>query len=114
MSGVDERAVLIRIPRLYRPTMTREQLYEATRKWWRLNPHRDPDYALSIYQGVVKAVYRIDDWEQPPLAERVGRLERRWAFIGVPDVELERKYVGIDVSQYFSRGNSNPVRYVNC
>ena len=114
MSGVDERAVLIRIPRLYRPTMTREQLYEATRKWWRLNPDRDPDYALSIYQGVVKAVYRIDDWEQPPPAERVGRLERRWAFAGVPDVELERKYVGTDVSQYFSRGNSNPVRYVNC
>ena len=94
--------------------MTPEQLYEATRKWWRLNPARDPDYAFSIFEGVVRAVYRIDDWEQPPPAERVGRLERRWAFRGVPDRERESKYVGADVTQYFSRGNSNPVRYVNC
>jgi len=111
---INERAVLIRISRLYRPTMTRDQLYEATRKWWVVNPDRDPDYALSVFGGVVKAVYRIDDWEQPSLPERVGRLERRWAFRGVVDPEMEQRYVGSDVTDYFPRGAANPVRYVNC
>jgi hypothetical protein len=72
---ITERAVLIRIPRLYRPTTTDDQLYEATRKWWRVNPARHdpgPDYAFSVVGGVVKAVYRIDGWEQPPAGERVG------------------------------------------
>jgi len=106
--------VLIRISRLYRPTMTPDQLYEATRKWWVLNPDRDPDYAFSIFGGVVKAAYRIDGWEQPPREQRVGRLERRWAFRGVTDGEMERRYVGMDVTEFFPRGAANPVRYVNC
>ena len=114
MAEISERAVLIRISRLYRPTMTREELYEATRKWWVLNPDRDPDYAFSVFGGVVKAVYRIDDWERPPRDERTGRLERRWAFRGVPDASLEHRYVGLVVSELFPRGAANPIRYVNC
>ena len=114
MPGIDERVVLIRISQLYRPTMTRDQLYEATRKWWVLNPSRDPSYAFSVFGGVVKGVFRIDDWEQPAPAERVGRLERRWAFRGVVDPGMEQKYLGRDVTEYFPRGAANPVRYVNC
>ena len=112
--GIHERAVLIRIPRLYRPTMTANDLYEATRKWWVLNPERDPDFAFTIVGGVVKAVFRVHGWEQPPPAERVGRLERRWAFRGVRDDVMERRYVGADVAESFPRGAANPVRYVNC
>ena len=77
-----------------------------TRSW--------PDYAFSIVGGVVKAVYRIDGWEQPPAGERVGRLEHRWAFRGAVDPERQRRYVGGDVSDYFKRGNASPVMYVNC
>jgi hypothetical protein len=112
--NIEERVILIRIPRLYRPTMRKDQLYDATRKWWVLNPDRDPDYAFSVVGGVVKAVYKIAGWEQPPVQERVGRLERRWAFRGVVDPEREGRYVGTDVTEYFPRGAANPVRYVNC
>jgi hypothetical protein len=96
---IDERAVLIRIPRLYRPTMTDDQIYEATRKWWVLNPERAPDFALTVVNGKVISVYRIDDWEQPPPQERVGRLERRWAFRGQRDVALDDRYNGADVTE---------------
>ena len=55
MVRIDESVVLIRISRLYRPTMTAQALYEATRKWWVVNPDRGPEYAFSIFGGVVKA-----------------------------------------------------------
>ena len=112
---IDEQVILIRIPRLYRPTMTDEQLYEATRKWWVLNPDRDPDFAFSVVAGEVKAVYSIDGWEQPPVEERVGRMERRWAFRGHRRMKtMEQRYSGSDVNTYFPRGAANPIRYINC
>lgn len=43
---IDERVVLIRISRTWRPQMTDDYLFKMTRKWWRLNPRRGPDYAL--------------------------------------------------------------------
>jgi hypothetical protein len=111
---IDEQVILIRISRLYRSTMTDAELYEATRKWWVLNPNRAPDYAFSVFGGVVKAVYKIIDWEQPPREERVGRLEHRWAFRGEADRAMEERYLRTDVSAYFPRGAANPIRYVNC
>lgn len=111
---IEESAVLIRIARLYRPTMSDAELYEATRKWWVRNPNRTPNYAFSVFGGTVQAVYKIDDWERPPREERVGRLENRWAFRGERDPAMEARYVGADVSSYFPRGAAFPFRYVNC
>lgn len=103
----DHRAVLIRIPRAYRPGMTAEALYEATRKWWRTNPNRHAaDYAFAFVQGRVLAVYEIGNWER----EGGGR----WAFRGIQHAGMEERYRGADVSGYFPRGAANPIRYVNC
>ena len=103
----EHRVVLIRIPRAYRMGMTSEALYEATRKWWRMNPNRhDAEYAFSVVGGKVLAVYRIADWER----ESGGR----WAFSGVRDASMEDRYLGADVTEYFPRGAANPISYVHC
>lgn len=104
----DERVVLIRPVRLYREGMSHDQLYEITRKQWRINPHlHNPDYAFTVIGGVVQAVFRIDGWKP---ASRPGR----WMFDGAVDDEMERRYGGADVKEYFPRGAAGPVRYVNC
>ena len=104
----DDRVVLIRPVRLYREGMSHDQLYEITRKEWRTNPHRhNPDYAFAIIGGVVQAVFRIDGWKQCSRPER-------WMFEGAGDDEMERRYVGADMTEYFPWGAANPVRYVNC
>lgn len=58
--GPSHRVVLIRINKLYRSGMTDDELYKATREWWRLSPRRSPDYAFAVYRGIVRAVYKID------------------------------------------------------
>jgi hypothetical protein len=104
----DDRVVLIRPVRLYREGMSHDQLYEITRKEWRTNPYRhNPDYAFAVIGGVVQAAFRIDGWKR---CSRPGR----WMFEGAGDDETERRYVGADVTEYFSPGAANPVRYVNC
>jgi hypothetical protein len=61
---IDEPAMLFRISRTYRPGMSDAELYEATRGIWVVpGPRRDnAKYAMAVYQGVVREVYRIDGW----------------------------------------------------
>jgi hypothetical protein len=120
--SVSEPAVLIRINRLYRFGMSPEALYEATRGVWKISARRKhAQYALAVFQGVVKAVYRIDSWHpagtipyttRPP--EDVN-VPRRWEFVGEPaEAQLCEKYVGKSVASYFERNSRSPITYVNC
>lgn len=113
----EHRVLLIRVSREFRHGMTAEELYEKTRQWWKLGPRRhQPEWAFAVYQGIVRAVYRIDpaSWEQPPEEERVGRMKGRWAFRGARDPEMEERYVWRSVWTYLPAGVRAPLRYVNC
>lgn len=67
--------------------MTDDALYESTRSWWRVNGGRAAmaHWAFSVFSGVVRAVYRIEEWvpaspqdiAEDPLRE--GRWVFRWA-----------------------------------
>ncbi len=103
---IGERVVLINIARTYRPTMSADELYERTRKWWRMSAGRDPDYAFAVYGGRVKAVYRIDGWERNPESGRR-------AFRGELDEAMTNRYIGGDVSEFFPPGAANPLRFLN-
>lgn len=53
--------MLIRIPQLYRPGMSREALYEATRGHWKVGPRRErAEFAMAVAGGIVREVYEID------------------------------------------------------
>lgn len=109
---IEHPVVLIRIANLFEHGMTEEALYRATREWWRMKPSRhNPNWAFAVYDGIVRAVYRIERWEQePPTVKR----KRRWAFDGVRDAEMEERYLWTDVSRDLPRGAQNPIKYVNC
>ena len=120
--------VLIRINRNYERGMTDEELYEATRKWWviadakrRIGMSGAPQWAMAVYAGIVRAVYRIEAWERPSDEDSAvhPKLARRWGFRGSRDAGMESAYLYRDVSSYLrgvETGNAsqNPMRYVNC
>ena len=109
--------ILIRVPRGYRKGMTADALYNQTRKWWRMGQRRfKADYAMSVHGGVVRAVYKIDAWEEPTEAvitedpRRVGR----HGFLCHIDSAMEAKYLFADVTAHFRLGAQTPFTYVNC
>jgi hypothetical protein len=110
----EHRVLLIRVRREYRHGMSDAELYEKTRQWWKVNPRRKPEYVFSIFDGIVRAVYRIERWEPVPSAEQVGRMKGRWRFEGARDATLEEHYIWKDVSRYLPPGAQNPIKYVNC
>lgn len=118
---VTEPVILIRINRQYRPDMTADELYDATRSSWKVGTRRETaEYALAIYKGVVVEVYSIDAWHPSgttPCKSKVHtnpQHEGRWEFTGsIARERIRSKYVGRSVADYFPRGSANPVMYVN-
>jgi len=116
-----EPALLVRIGYLYRPDMSDQEIYDATRSAWRLGKGRElVEYAFAVYEGVVREVYRVAAW-LPAVSTfnsrwdgRARRRSPRWEFVGTIAPEPVRKrYRGKYVGNHFKKGNANPVMYLN-
>lgn len=113
---VRHRAILISINKLYRSDMTAEELHEATRGVWRIGQRREhAEYAIAVYQGIAREIYRIRTWHPAgTLPYRFRELDDvkipgRWEFEGEVAAELRDGYIG----HFVGKGGQNPIRYVN-
>ncbi len=113
---VCHKAILITINKLYRSNMTPLELYEATRGIWVIGPSRyKAEYAMTIYQGIVREVYRIGQWYPAGTLDYQTRNSSdfwnsgRWEFSGDVAHEIRDEYVGFSVG----KGSQNPIRYMN-
>jgi hypothetical protein len=86
---VRHRAILITINKLYRSDMSSLELYEATRAEWVVGRRRSKaEYAMAVYQGVVREVYRIEQWNSAGTLRYETRdfsgprASDRWEFTG--------------------------------
>lgn len=119
---VDDPVILINIRQTFRHGMSEQALYEATRGVWRVGEKRSrAEYALAVYGGVAREVYKIESWQPACTATYSTRRidaeasQGRWEFTGdVADAATREKYINRSVAAYFPRGTQNPVRYVNC
>ena len=114
-----KRVILFRIPHLWSPEMSADELFEATHGWWTLGERRnDADYAFAVNRGVIREVYRIDSWRQRQPGDRdwehdIGKSRKRWGFSGEVADELAH-YRNTSVRHLFKQGESTPFKYVNC
>ena len=86
----------------------RENLYEMTRKYWKVDitRARKATHVLAIVNGIVEAVYNPVDWKYTEDPQHIGRCE----FLGVEDEHTT--YTGKDVSAFYGK-SQNPVKYIN-
>lgn len=115
---IQHRAILITINQLYRSDMSPLELYEATRGIWVIGPRRHgADYAMAVYDGIVREVYKIDRWYPSGTLDYKTRDATyfsdcdppRWEFSGKVAEDIRGEYVG----RYVGPGSQNPIRYVN-
>ena len=113
-------ALLIRVNRQYRHSMSAKELYEATRGVWKLGVRREnAQYAMAVFEGVVKEIYEIDSWHPAGTTTYTTRsnvkMAGRWEFLGnVAPSDVRQTYVDHSVRGQFKRGAQSPVMYVNC
>jgi hypothetical protein len=94
----DDDADLPRSGYGYRPDVTEQELYDAARAWWVLNPGRAHwyPYAAAVAGGVVVGVWEINHgtWRSIDCS-RLGRAAVRWAFEGKPaSPEVQQQFLG--------------------
>lgn len=113
---VRHNAVLLTINSLYRSDMSALELYETTRGCWRVAPDRNkPEYAFSLFQGIVLEVYKIHQWypagtlEYKTRDSSTLRKEGRWEFSGEIATEIREEYVSFSVG----KAGQNPIRYIS-
>jgi hypothetical protein len=120
-TAITDPVMLIRINESYRDGMSAQALYEATRGVWVVGSRRESvKFACAVFDGVILEVFAIDAWHQAgttPYSTRDASKFRptgRWEFTGrvAPD-SVRDQYNGRRVDAYFSKGNQNPIRYVN-
>ncbi len=111
---IKEPSLLIIVNRLYRRNMSQSELYEITRGNWVLGERRNKvEYALAVYKGIVRQVYKVKSWHPSKARESEQKIQSRWRFEGEIAKNLQH-YVGGDVGAYIKRGAQSPVKYVNC
>jgi uncharacterized protein len=113
----EDRVLLIRLNRAQWSAAggDPEELYERTRASWVVaHERRKPEWAFAVFDGIVRAVYRIASWERPPGNDDVTEAGGRWAFRGARDHDMEDFYLWTDVSGYLRPGARNPITYVHC
>lgn len=94
----------------YRPAMTQLELVEATRAWWKISVDRvardGVTYAVSVFEGVTRAVMEIGDWTQ--------RADGRRAFTATPILSgaVHETWVGqFGRRVNFTSNSQNPITY---
>jgi len=120
-AAIAEPCILIRINKLYHFGMTEAELYDATRSAWKMGPRKErAQYALAVYEGVVREVYRITKWLPGGTtfaAQNRGRKAKRpgrWEFVGtLAEDSLRQRYVNSYVGHLFPKGAQTPFLYLN-
>lgn len=112
--NITEPVILITVNRLYRKGMNDAELYEVTRGDWVIGVRREKArYALTVYNGIVRAVYTITAWRAVIYSDTSYKTLNRWRFDGTIAHELEH-YVGGSTLRYAVANAQNPIRYINC
>lgn len=122
---ITDPVILINISRMFHFTLTPQQLYDVTRSAWRVKPDSKAKYACGVYRGVVREVYRIQQWFPVGTTMResddgqprrvTDKDQGRWEFVGhVAEEKVRNRYLGGSVARYFRNGARNPIRYVKC
>ena len=102
--------LLLRINQSWHDGIPAEELYNATRGYWKVSATRVEQVSrvFAVADGVVREVYEPLTWEPSPFPGE----EHRNGFQGVVASDRDR-WVGRDVSSVFPLGSQNPVTYVD-
>jgi uncharacterized protein len=123
LKSLPDDCVIININRQYKRGATPKDIYEATRKTWRiaesklLGPNGEilRKYVLSEYRGLIVEVFEVTRWRRYPRpyqasTKKAGESYMGFGFEGeVAPEEIRQKYINTSVSWAKKQGAAQPV-----
>jgi hypothetical protein len=121
---IDVPCAMFRIPRLWFPEMSDEELREATSGWWAYQNVKTgmkvAEYAFAVSKGIIRGVYGIDEsmWRERREGDRDykpnSEKKERWGFPDCKAAPELSHYLNTSVKHLFKKGDANAVRFFNC
>lgn len=111
-----EPIAVIRINKLYRKSLTPDELYDITRGYWNLNRAKAEacNLVFAVYRGVVKEVYRVDSWVDSlelEMCTTINPYREGYGFNGhVAEGAVRNRFLGCNIANWFKHGDQCPVR----
>lgn len=119
LEDLEENIAIIKVNRSYRKGMSELELYDITRGCWKrkLESIEKAEYVLSVFNGEVKEVYKVDEWMPASELNRKtipfdsAKEKGRIGFSGKKaDSEIRNKYLGKSIAKLFKRGEASPIK----
>ena len=106
-----EPILIVKLNQKYRPGMSSEDLYEASKQRWVVGTRRNKvKYVVPAYNGRTIEAYLVENWY--PV---VHQGKTRWVFDGVVANDVIREQlVHKSIWHLHVKGAANPIRYLNC
>ena len=102
--------------------LTQDELYDGYRGIWRISKTKclKLKYAFAIHNNIIKNVYLIDEWHSGNTTKYKTRkfnsndpkIKKRIEFTGKIAFDIQC-FIGKDISTYYSRGEANPIKYMD-
>ena len=116
--------VFLRIPQLWYPDMSDEQLRQATLGWWSrkevINGKEKAQYAFALKDRIIRGIYKIDPsmWRERIEGDRDWKVdlgkEPRWGFPDCFPAPEMSHYLNTSVNHLYKTGNASAARFLNC
>ena len=113
LEDIKDKVILLSVAQTYKPYMDESVVYDIAKQAWNLDKSDQPkevaEYALAIYQNIVKGVFSIDKWKRAMFESP------KWEFEGkiAPD-DIRDRYLDKKIVRAFGEGQYESFRYLNC
>ena len=124
-TDIQHPVLLFRLNKSFHKNMSEEEIYEATRGFWRIGTERrqKAQYAFGVFKGIVRGVFSIYDWHKGLSTEYKFRPDipfdeknkRQWEFTsnkGNTPQEIIDMYLHKSVRKHFKKGDQSSFRLV--
>lgn len=101
----------------------REDLYQCTRKYWRLSPERanQAEYVVGFADEEIKTIYKVSKWRKvgdcqdllndEEVKQNPDYIQARYAFEGERLKEKVFKRIAAEITKDIPKSSQNPIHY---
>jgi len=106
----DRPVLLININNQFKKDMSEKEIYDATRKYWKVNINKAREFNIicAVSQGIIREVFELSKWTKATREDQKGRS----FFTGhIASDKIRNKYINKSVVKFWLPGAQNPIKY---
>jgi hypothetical protein len=114
LESIEDDCLINNINGTYKKGGGAGSIYAATKETWKMADWRPKlyKYVISEYRGLIREVFKVENWYTKNRPDKYGNLYEGWGFDGfVADELIRKKYLTKSIKEIKPRGYGSPIVY---